>query len=141
MRETLYRLALMLVFFFICVWGHNLNQGQVKYSIEKPRMMVMVDAFEAYSENGTPRWTGIFRDKEFNTRVENPIEPKTYREFVGSNSTPRDMVVKASLEAVKDPKSNAFKRQFGGFIMFLGAAGVLFNLCAVLFFRDPWRFS
>src|SRR5947207_5483142 len=104
MSETFYRIVLMLLFIAMFAWGGSIQSKTYRYSVEKPRVMVMVDAFEYYNDTGKPGWTGIFRDKEFNTRLENPIEPKTYRDFVASNSTPRDMVVKASLSEVKDPK-------------------------------------
>lgn len=141
MRETTYRIVLML--FFICLFsaGGNMQSKVYKWEVEKPRMMLMVDAYESYNENGSPRHTGIFRDKEFGTRIENSIEPRTYREFIGNNSTPRDMVVRASLIEVKDPKAPIASPFFAKTFMFLGFIGFFWNLFAVFFFRDPWRFN
>lgn len=141
MTETLYRILLMFVFVSIFMWGGSIQSKTYKYEVEKPRTMLMVDAYEAYSDTGKPYWTGIFRDKEFNTRIENPIEPKTYRDFVGSNSAPRDMVVKASLMEVKDPKAPNGSVYLAKTLMALGFFGFFFNLIAVFFFRDPWRWA
>lgn len=141
MRETTYRIVLMLCFALMFFGGGSMQSKTYKYEIEKPRQMLMVDAFEAYRDNGKPYWTGIFRDKEFGTRVENPIEPKTYRDFVSTNSAPRDMVVKASLMDVKDPKAPHASAAIAKTFMFFGFLGFFWNLFAVFFCRDPWRFS
>lgn len=141
MRETTYRLVLMLCFALMFFGGGHTQSKTYKFEVEKPRQMLMVDAFEAYRDNGVPYWVGIFRDKEFNTRIENPIEPKTYRDFVSTNSTPRDMVVKASLMEVQDPKAPKASIYLGKILMVLGFCGFFYNLFAVFFFRDPWRFS
>lgn len=141
MRETTYRLVLMAFFLCMFFFGGNMQSKSYKYEVEKPRLMVMVDAYESYSESGKPYWTGIFRDKEFNTRIENAIEPKTYREFVASGSQARDMVVKASLVEVKDPKAPQGSIYISKTFIFFGFIGFFYNLIAVFFFRDPWRFS
>lgn len=141
MRETTYRLVLMLCFALLFFAGGNMQSKSYKYEVEKPRTMLMVDAYEAYNENGTPRWIGIFRDKEFGTRIENPIEPKTFREFIGSGSASRDMVVRASLLEVKDPKASGAAATWSKLFMAVGFIGFFWNLLAVFFFRDPWRFS
>lgn len=141
MRETAYRLVLMLCFALMFFGGGSMQSKTYKYEVEKPRQMLMVDAFEYYNDTGKPGWTGIFRDKEFNTRIENPIEPKTYRDFVASGSQARDMVVKASLIEVKDPKAPQGSIYIAKTILFLGFIGFFYNLWAVFFFRDPWRFD
>jgi len=141
MVETTYRLALMLLFVLMFFGGGSMQSKTYRFEVEKPRQMLMVDAFEYYNDTGKPGWTGIFRDKEFNTRIENPIEPKTYRDFVASNSAPRDMVVKASLMEVKDPKAPHASAVIAKTFMFFGFVGFFWNLIAVFFYRDPWRFN
>lgn len=141
MRETTYRIVLMLFFVLMFAAGGNMQSKTYKYEVEKPRTMLMVDAFEGFTESGNPRYTGIFRDKEFGTRIENSIEPKTYRDFVSSNSAPRDMVVRASLNKVKDPKARPWLGAWAKTFIFFGIVGFVWNLFAVFFCRDPWRFS
>lgn len=140
MTETFYRIVLILLFGAMVFWGGSIQSDVSKYTVDKPRPMLMVDAYEYYSESGKPGWTGIFRDKEFNTRIENSIEPRTYREFAATN-TPMDMVVHKSLEQVKDPKTPSGAIFWSKMLMILGGIGVLWNIIAVIFFRDPWRFS
>lgn len=141
MRETSYRVILMVMFVLMFAFGGNMQSKNYKYEVEKPRQMLMVDAYESYSDTGKPYWTGIFRDKEFNTRIEHAIEPKTYRDFVNSNSAQRDMVVRASLVEVKDPKAPQGSIYVSKTLMIFGFFGFFWNLLAVFFFRDPWRFS
>lgn len=141
MTETFYRIMLLFVFVGFFTWGGSIKVQTEKYTVQKPRHMMMVDAYEQYNENGKPSWTGIFRDNEFNTRLEYGIEPKTYREFVGSNSQPREMIVKASLEKVEHPKTPKAAIFWSTVLMFVGFFGILYNLFAVFFLRDPWRFS
>lgn len=141
MRETTYRIVLMLCFIMMFFGGGSMQSKTYKFEVEKPRQMVMVDAFEYYNDTGKPGWTGVFRDKEFGTRIENPIEPKTYRDFVSTGSQPRDMVVRASLLEVKDPKAPRIQSAVAKTFMFLGFVGFFWNLFAVFFFRNPWRFS
>lgn len=138
MSEIFYRITMMLVFVGIFIFGGKLNSETYKYTAEKPRTMEMVDAFEYYSDAGKPGWTGIFRDKEFNTRLENPIEPKTFRDFIASNSAPRDMVVRASLSEVKDPKAPEAQIFWSKALMMLGFFCFWWHFFAVLFFRERY---
>ncbi|QYW06697.1 hypothetical protein uav_166 [Pseudomonas phage UAVern] len=140
MRETMYRLIWMLVWVAVFAGGVALMGSTSKWTKQAPREALMVDAYEAYNESGTPRWTGIFRDKKLNTRFEWPIEPRTFREFTATN-TPKDMVVIASRGQVNDPTEPTSKQGFAGGLIFLGIGGFLWNLFAVFFFRDPWRFG
>lgn len=141
MRETTYRLVLMLCFALMFFAGGNMQSKVYKWEVEKPRTMLLVDAYEYYSDTGKPGWTGIFTDKEFGTRIENSIEPRTYRAFVASNGQPQDMVVRKSLIDVKDPKAPSATPAIAKTFIFIGFVGFFWNLFAVFFFRDPWRFS
>lgn len=141
MSENAYRFILTLLFIGLFSWGISLQSSTAKWTVETPRTMVLVDAYEYYHENGKPGWNGIFRDKQFNTRVENAIEPRTYREFVSSGSVQHDMIVKASLKDVKAPDTPYSGIFFGILLAVFGVIGVGYNLIAVVFFRDPWRFS
>lgn len=140
MRETFYRIVLMLAFVGMFLGGGAIMGQTNKWSKETPRAVTLVDAYESYSDTGKPYWTGIFRDKALNTRFEWSIEPKTYREFTATNQ-PQAMVVTASRDRVNDPTTPTGKRGIAGGLIFLGIGGFFFNLFAVFFLRDPWRFS
>lgn len=140
MRETMYRFALMLVFLAMLTGGAKLMNSTSKWTKESPRQVLLVDAYEGYSDTGKPYWKGIFRDKELNTRFEWSIEPRTFREFTATNK-PQDMVVTTSRGRVNDPTEPTGKQGVAGGLIFLGIGGFLWNLIACCFFRDPFRFD
>lgn len=139
MKETMYRFLLILVFLGAIFGGAAMQQSAIKWTKAEPRQVLLVDAYERYSESGTPSWTGIFRDKKLNTRFEWSIEPRTYREFIATNA-PQDMVVTASRERMNDPSTPGATIFFGIAFAVFGVIGVFWNLIAVIFFRDPYRF-
>ena len=139
MKETMYRFILILCFCLAMVGGVMMQNSAVKWTKAEPRQVLLVDAYERYSESGTPSWTGIFRDKKLNTRFEWSIEPRTYREFIATNA-PQDMVVTASRERMNDPTTPGATIFFGITFVVFGLIGVLWNFIAVIFFRDPYRF-
>jgi hypothetical protein len=140
MKETLYRFFWMAIFVSFFLSGAKfMNQAQ-PWMKETQRQVLLLDAYEGYSDTGKPYWKGIFRDKELKTRFEWGIEPRTFREFTANNQ-PQDMIVTASRSEVNDPTTPSVKNGFGGGLIFLGIGGFLFNLIAVIFFRDPWRWN
>lgn len=140
MRETAYRFMWMLLFTGMVMLGGFLLGQTEKWTKESPRQVLLVDAYEGYNDTGKPYWTGIFRDKELNTRFEWSIEPRTFREFTATNK-PQDMVVTTSRGRVNDPTEPSGKQTLAGGLIFFGIGGFFFNLLAVIFFRDPYRWS
>lgn len=139
MTETLYRITLMCAFAILVAFGGSIMGTTEKWQKESDRRVTLVDAYEGYKENGDPRYTGVFRDKELNTRFEWSIEPRTFRQFISTNQ-PQDMIINTNRAGVNDPTTPKVKQGFAMFLIFLGITGVFWNLIAAIFFRDPWRF-
>lgn len=135
MSDAAYRCVWMLVLACMILIGVQGNARYAQYTRVETQHVTLVDAFDKYDGNGNPTYIGMFEDKKTGGRFEHALQPKTYREFVNSNSTPRDMLVRKSRDAMNDPKSPSAAIVLSEMLLVFGSVFFIYQFICLLFFR------
>lgn len=115
--------------------GFLMKDSQRAFSQPEMRQVILVDAWDEYTESGRHVFKGVFVDKKENTRFHWSIEPQTFRDFDRTGQQ-RDMQVFASHFQVNGHGGSPSTDFFGAFFMvaaILTFLGTLFVCLALLF--------